>query len=444
MFHSFQLHPKLLSAIEALGWKEPTEVQSATLEKSMDGVDLVIQAETGSGKTGAYLLPALHRLLSEPKPKAGIRLLVMVPTRELAQQVRKDCDDLAQFTDLKSALIRGGQEFQYQASLLRRNPEIVIATPGRMTEHLNKNSTDLYDVECLVLDECDRMLDMGFRDEVMAIANECPPEHQSFLLSATLKHRGVSSVARDILQEAEFVQVKPATLQENIRQQIIYTDGPAHKEKLVNWLLDHEPFQKAIVFTKTRVQTDELGNKLRFSQRRIATLHGEVAQDARNGIMAKFREGALDVIVATDVAARGLDIDGVDLVINFDMAQSGDEHVHRVGRTGRAGQSGLAINLVAAHDYNLMNSIERYLKIRFEPRVIDPLKAKYTGPKKVKSNGKPVGKKKPKKTDKKTSKKTAKKPTRRPKTAAKPTNQIENGGFAPLKKKHPSKSSDIE
>ncbi|MEJ2045584.1 MAG: DEAD/DEAH box helicase [Reinekea sp.] len=442
MFQSFHLHPKLLSAIDKLGWSQPTDVQAATLEKALDGIDLVIQAETGSGKTAAYLLPALHRLLSETKPKGGIRMLVMVPTRELAQQVKNDCDGLAVNTGLKSAVIRGGQEFQYQASLLRRNPDIIIATPGRLTEHLNKNSTDLYDVECLVLDECDRMLDMGFRDEVLAIAAECRNGHQSILLSATLKHKGVANVAKDLLKDVEFVQVKPEILQQNIRQQIIYSDGPAHKEKLVNWLLDNETFQKAIIFTKTRVQTDELGKVLRFHQRKVATLHGEVAQDARNNIMAKFREGALDVIVATDVAARGLDIDGVDLVINFDMAHSGDEHVHRVGRTGRAGQSGLAINLIAAHDYNLMNSIERYLKIRFERRLIDPLKAKYTGPKNVKSNGKPVGKKKPKKNDKKAVHKKPHKPVRKSRSHVKIDSQVEDGGFAPLKKKRPSSPSE--
>ena len=435
MFQLSLLHPKLIAATDALGWQTPTDVQSATLELALDGVDLVIQAETGSGKTAAYLLPALHRLLSEAKSGPGIRLLIMVPTRELAQQVKKDCDALSQFTGLKSAMVRGGQEFQYQASLLRRNPDIVIATPGRMTEHLQKGSTDLLDIQCLVLDECDRMLDMGFRDEVLAIAEQCPEQHQSMLLSATLKHRGVAAVAKDILQDAEFIQIKPALLQENIHQQIIYSDGPAHKEKLVNWLLDHESYQKAIIFTKTRAQTEALGNSLRRQQRKVATLHGEVAQDTRNTIMNKFRSGALDVIVATDVAARGLDIDGVDLVINFDMAHSGDDHVHRVGRTGRAGQSGLAINLIAAHDYKLMNAIERYLKIHFERRLIDPLKAKYTGPRQLKSNGKPVGKKKVKKSGKKIPKKNTSKAAHAKRNKNTGSLQVNDGGFAPLKKK---------
>ena len=441
MFASFDLHPKLTAAIEQQGWTEPTDVQTASIPQAMDGKDLLISAETGSGKTAAYLLPALHRVLSERKPKAGIRVLVMVPTRELAQQVMKDCETLTQQTSLKTVIIRGGQEFQYQASLLRRNPEIVIATPGRMTEHLNKSSTDLLDVECLVLDECDRMLDMGFRDEVLTIARQIRNDHQTLLLSATLKHRGVSSVAKDILNDAEFIQIKPEMLQENIRQQRIFSDGPAHKTKQVDWLLSNETFQKAIVFTKTRVQAEELANNLRLHQKRVATLHGEIEQDERNRIMTRFRDGVVDVIVATDLAARGLDVEGVDLVINFDIAQSGDDHVHRVGRTGRAGQSGLAVSLVAAHDYNLMSSIERYLGIRFEPREVDSLKAKYKGPAKVKSSGKAVGHKK-KKADTTTPRKKAPKVRKRQtknigkRRAPAPTSQpIEDGGFKPLKKK---------
>lgn len=439
MFASFQLHPKLNAAIDQQDWEQPTDVQNASIPKALDGLDLLISAETGSGKTAAYLLPALHRVLSERKPKAGIRILVMVPTRELAQQVKKDCETLTQFTGLQSVVIRGGQEFQYQAALLRRNPEIVIATPGRMTEHLHKHSTDLMDVECLVLDECDRMLDMGFRDEVLEIAKHINNEHQTLLLSATLKHRGVGAVAKDILNDAEFIQIKPEMLQENITQQRIFSDGPAHKTKLVNWLLSNETYQKAIVFTKTRVQADELTKALRFHQKRVATLHGEIDQDHRNQIMSRFREGVVDVIVATDLAARGLDIDGVDLVINFDVAQSGDEHVHRVGRTGRAGQKGLAVSLIAAHDYNLMSSIARYLGITFEEREIDSLKAKYKGPSRVKSSGKAAGSKKKKPVEeKKKSVKPKKRRTRdigkrRTPATAKP--ELEDGGFKPLKKK---------
>lgn len=439
MFATFQLHPKLNAAIDQQKWEQPTDVQSASIPKALEGQDLLISAETGSGKTAAYLLPALHRILSERKPKSGIRVLIMVPTRELAQQVMKDCESLTQFTGLKSMVVRGGQEFEYQASLLRRNPEIVIATPGRLTEHLNKNSTDLMDVECLILDECDRMLDMGFRDEVLQIASQIQSEHQTMLLSATLKHRGVGAVAKNILKDAEFIQIKPELLQENITQQRIFTDGPAHKTKLVNWLLSNETYEKAIVFTKTRVQADSVAENLRFHQKRVATLHGEVSQDNRNRIMAKFREGAVDVIVATDLAARGLDVDGVDLVINFDVAQSGDEHVHRVGRTGRAGQSGLAISLVAAHDYNLMSSIERYLGIRFEARQIDNLKAKYNGPTKLKSSGKAAGHKKKKPvSDKKKAVKPKKRRTKdigKRRTPAAPEQSIEDGGFKPLKKK---------
>ena len=438
MFSSFNLHPKLIQAIEALKWAEPTEVQKHSLPLALEKKDLLINAETGSGKTGAYLIPVLHELMSTPKPKSGTRVLVMVPTRELAQQAKKDCDALCRFSGIKSMVIRGGQEFQYQASLLRRNPEVIIATPGRMTEHLNSKTADLSDVEFVVLDECDRMLDMGFRDEVLAITERCTSAHQNLLLSATLRHKGVTAIAGTLLKEPELVKIKTEQLQSNITQQIILTDDVKHKEKLVNWLLTHEVFEKAIVFTKTRASAQQLNNVLRYNKLRTASLHGEIAQDERNKIMAKFREGAVDIIVATDLAARGLDIDGVDLVINFDMAQSGDEHIHRVGRTGRAGQTGLAISLVDSFDYSLMSNIERYLKLRFERRVIDPLKAKYTGPKKLKANGKPSGIKRKKTTKETSQKKTPKHAARKRKDTGKrriPVNQPIDGGFIPIKKK---------
>lgn len=438
MFDAIELHPKLAKAFEPLKWTTPTEVQANTIEQALSGKDLLISAETGSGKTGAYLIPILHQIMSEAKPRLGTRALVLVPTRELAQQVKKDCDALCNFSGVKSMIVRGGQEFEYQASLLRRNPEIIIATPGRLTEHLEKQTADLADVEFLVLDECDRMLDMGFREEVLDITKHCTSKHQSLLLSATLKHKGVASIASSILNEPEFIKIKTEALQENIRQQLIYSDGPKHKEKLVTWLLDNEDFEKAIVFTKTRIQAEQLANVLRYNKLNVATLHGEVQQDIRNKIMSKFREGAVNVVIATDLAARGLDVEGVDLVINFDMAQSGDEHVHRVGRTGRAGQTGLAICLINNFDYNLMSSIERYLKIKFERREIDSLKAKYKGPKNVKANGKAAGSKKKKADTGKVTKKPAKKRHDKDKgkrRVPKGVNTPESGGFATLKKK---------
>ncbi|TCS38894.1 DEAD/DEAH box helicase [Reinekea marinisedimentorum] len=438
MFSSSNLHPKLVQAIESLNWLEPTEVQQQSLPLALEGKDLLIHAETGSGKTGAYLIPVLHKIMSEAKPKSGTRALVMVPTRELAQQAKKDCDSLTQFSGVKSVIIRGGQEFQYQASLLRRNPEIVIATPGRMTEHLNSKTADLSDVEFVILDECDRMLDMGFRDEVLAITNHCTSKHQSLLLSATLRHKGVTAIASSLLTDPQLVKIKTEQLQSNITQQVILTDDDKHKEKLVLWLLSNETFEKAIVFTKTRASAQQLNNVLRYHKLRTASLHGEIAQDERNKVMAKFREGAVNVIVATDLAARGLDVDGVDLVINFDMAQSGDEHVHRVGRTGRAGQTGLAISLINSFDYSLMSSIERYLKLHFERRVIDSLKAKYSGPKNLKANGKPAGTKRKKSAKESTKKKIPKHASRKRKDIGKrraPVNQPTDGGFTPIKKK---------
>lgn len=444
MFESFNLHPKLNQAIDALKWAEPTEVQTQSLPLALEGKDLIISAETGSGKTAAYLIPVLHKLLNTANSQTGSQVLIMVPTRELAQQVKKDCDALSKFCGINAVIIRGGQEFQYQASLLRRNPEIIIATPGRLTEHLNSHTADLSDIDTVILDECDRMLDMGFRDEVTAIIEHCTKQHQSLLLSATLRHKGVKAIAGALLNEPTLIKIETEALQSNITQQVILSDDDKHKEKLTHWLLTNEKYEKAIVFTKTRAAAQQLNNLLRYHKLRVESLHGEIAQDDRNKVMAKFREGVVDIIVATDLAARGLDVSGVDLVINFNMAQSGDEHVHRVGRTGRAGETGLAICLVNSFDYSLMSSIERYLKIRFERRIIEPLKAKYTGPKNIKANGKPVGAKK--NLSKKRSsaakgdakQKPEKHAARKRKNIGKrrqPVNQPETGGFAPIKKK---------
>jgi len=285
----------------------------------------------------------------------------------------------------------------------------------------------------LVLDEADRMLDMGFADDVLKLASLCNSERQTLLFSATSGGPGLDRVAQQVLREPKQLTLDDVRdLEINIGQQIVTADDVRHKERLLQWLLAHEEYRKAIIFTNTRVQADRLGGVMVASNIRCYVLHGEKDQKDRKQAMDRLRNGDIDVLVATDVAARGIDVGGLDLVINFDMPRSGDDYIHRIGRTGRAGASGLAISFVLTNEWNLMASIERYLKQKFELRVIKELKGSFQGPKKLKASGKTVGTKKKKKDGKavKAKAKAKKKPVGRSKPAA----ASNPGGMAPPKK----------
>ncbi len=438
MFAQFALHERLLKALETLSFTEPTAVQAAAIPKALEGRDLRVTAQTGSGKTAAFVLPLLHRLLSEDKPKSGARALIMLPTRELALQTLKEVERFAQFTFIKACLITGGEDFKVQGARLRKNPEIIIGTPGRLNEQFNAGNLPLGDVEVLVLDEADRMLDMGFSEDVLKLAAQCPAQRQTLLFSATAGS-GLREMVEQVLREPETLMLnRVSELNEDIRQQVILADDNAHKEAILQWLLENETYEKAIVFTNTRIQADRLTGRLIAAGHKVFVLHGEKDQRDRKLAIERLKQGAVKILVATDVAARGLDVDGLDLVVNFDMPRKGDEYVHRIGRTGRAGASGLAVSLVGHGDWNLMSSIERYLKLRFETRTIKELKGSYKGPKKLKASGKAAGVKKKKADPKKAGAKPAakRKPAAKPKTG--PSQVVSQDGLAPLKRKKPA------
>lgn len=439
LFSQFPLHERLLKALESLSFSEPTPVQAAAIPKALEGHDLRVTAQTGSGKTAAFLLPLLHRLLAEDKPRSLARALILLPTRELAQQTLKEVERFAQFTFIKACLITGGEDFKVQGARLRKNPEIIIGTPGRLLEQRNAGNLPLQDIEVLVLDEADRMLDMGFADDVLALANACPAERQTLLFSATHSGAGLNKVIAEVLREPQVLRLNQVgELNENVRQQVITADDVAHKEQLLQWLLSNETYTKAIVFTNTRVSADRLTGRLIANQHKVFVLHGEKDQKDRKLAIERLKQGAVKILVATDVAARGLDVEGLDLVINFDMPRSGDEYVHRIGRTGRAGAEGLAISLICHGDWNLMSSVERYLKQNFERRNIKELKAAYQGSKKLKASGKAAGSKKKKQDRKGAAAKPAakRKPAARPKAG--PSAVVSADGMAPLKRKKPT------
>ncbi|MET4161887.1 ATP-dependent RNA helicase SrmB [Marinobacterium sp. MBR-111] len=453
MFADLMLHDRLLKAIDKLGFTQPTAVQLAALPPALEGKDLIVGAETGSGKTLAFVIPMLQHFLDNPSPNTGTRGLILTPTRELAEQVCQSVKDLATFTRVTTMTVCGGTGFKEQAAEMRKNPEILVATPGRLMEHLERETLDFGDLEFLILDEADRMLDMGFRDEVLAITEICRKDRQSMVFSATLTHPGVHDLLPQVLNEPEQLLLNtPQNAQANIQQQIILADDDKHKERLVEWLLANETYDKVIIFTNTRVKAQWLAKSLQRQNRRSGVLHGEMSQDERKHVMGLMRSGKINILVATDVAARGLDIQGLDMVINFDMARKGDEHLHRVGRTGRQDKPGLAICLIEHTEWNLMSSIERYLRIKFERRTLKGVEANYKGPKKLKASGKAAGTKK-KKSDGKDGKKSAAKSEgkqrlrdrkqvgkRRTTAAPKPPADLVDG-FMPLKKKRSDSDS---
>nr|WP_040263968.1 DEAD/DEAH box helicase [Pseudomonas massiliensis] len=442
MFSQFALHERLLKAVAELNFVEPTPVQVAAIPPALEGHDLRVTAQTGSGKTAAFVLPLLNRLIGPAKPRVDIRAIILLPTRELAQQTLKEVERFSRYTFIKAGLITGGEDFKVQAAMLRKVPDILIGTPGRLLEHLNAGNLDLAQVEVVVLDEADRMLDMGFAEDVNRLCDLCPGQRQTLLFSATTGGAGLREMIAKVLKAPRHLMVNNVSdLSEATRQQIITADHNAHKESILQWLLANETYRKAIVFTNTRSMADRVYGHLVAKDFKVFVLHGEKDQKDRKLAIERLKQGSAKILVATDVAARGLDVEGLDLVVNFDMPRSGDEYVHRVGRTGRAGSEGLAISLICHGDWNLMSSIERYLKQQFERRVIKEVKGTYQGPKKVKASGKAVGVKK-KKTDKdkKTTGKSAA-PKRAPagrKPAAKPAESsglASQDGLAPLRKR---------
>lgn len=438
MFTDFSLNERLLKALTALSFDKPTEVQAAALPPAIAGEDLYVIAQTGSGKTAAYVLPILQRLLEDDSQAMAPRALVLSPTRELAQQIHQDIQKLASFTFLRSELVMGGEDFKVQAAKLRKNPDIVVATPGRALEQLNAGGLILSSVQTLVIDEADRMLDMGFSEDVLTIANACPLPRQTMLFSATKGNVGLKRILEEVMTEPRWLELDSVRSDTPaIKQQVIAVDDNAHREALVKWILLNECEGKAIVFTNTRIMADRLNGVLRAVEGlRVYVLHGEKDQKDRKLAIERFKQGGTGVLVATDVAARGLDISELDLVINFDMPRSGDDYLHRVGRTGRAGAEGVAISLVAPHEWSLMSSIERYLRRQFERRAIKELPGSYKGPRKLKASGKPVGPKK-KKDDKKKIKRPKKPKTGGQRKPAIPVGQVvvSPDGLAPPKRR---------
>ena len=321
------------AALRTLGWTTPTPIQQKAIPAVRAGKDIVGIAQTGTGKTGAFLLPTLERIeFGEP----GLRTLVLCPTRELAQQVAQDARELGSQAGLWAVEIVGGMPMRPQVRDLRANPDIVVATPGRLIDHMGRRNVDLSRVEVLVLDEADRMLDMGFRPQLEEILRALPSKRQTLLFSATMPN-GVHALALRILKDPEWVSVSPKRMAAETVEQVVYPVRPERKADLVLELLNREGMDQVLIFTRTKIGADALGTKLERAGVSVGVMHGDRNMKQRMKALEAFDEGHIRVLVATDVAQRGLDIEGISHVINYDVPQDPEDYVHRIGRTGRAG-----------------------------------------------------------------------------------------------------------
>ena len=376
-FESLNLDNALLRAIEESGYTTPTAIQAQAIPVVTAGHDLMASAQTGTGKTAAFMLPALNLLATPHELKSrGPRILVLVPTRELATQVNEAARKYGKFIRARTVSIVGGMPYPLQNKLLSQPLDILVATPGRLLDHMERGRIDLSRLQMLVLDEADRMLDMGFLPDVERICSQLTAERQTLLFSATLDG-DIARVAKQILKNPKTIQV--ATQKEkhaNIEQRLHYVDDMTHKNKLLEHLLIAPEVNQVIIFTSTKRHCDVLAEDLYAAGHKTAALHGDMTQGARNRTLTKLRQGDVKVLVATDVAARGIDVQGISHVINYDLPKFAEDYVHRIGRTGRAGNTGIAISFASNMDRHILRKIEQFTGNRMEPGVIEGFEPK--------------------------------------------------------------------
>lgn len=360
-FAALKLHDALLAALNEAGYTEPTPVQAQAIPIALEGKDLMASAQTGTGKTAAFILPALHRITKTPGgPGKGPRILVLTPTRELARQVESAARVYGARLRIRTASILGGMNYQQQARQLQRPVDVMVATPGRLLDLMNRGTITLDRVEVLVLDEADRMLDLGFIDDVELIAEQAPAERQTLLFSATLENR-IATLAARVMNNPERLQISSQTAKhENIEQSLYFCDDMAHKKAILLKLLADPSVNQSVVFTATRRDSEELSIELANFGIQAAALHGDMKQPARNRTLRALKDGGVRCLVATDVAARGIDVVGITHVFNFDLPMVLEDYVHRIGRTGRAGRSGTAISLVNRRDRGKLQRLAAY------------------------------------------------------------------------------------
>ena len=366
-FSSFSLAPAIHSALETLGFEAPTDIQSQTIPLALTGKDIIATAQTGTGKTAAFMLPILNNLLRDDTQLGQVRSLVLAPTRELAQQVAENTQQYAANTDLKVVCLYGGANIGPQEKRLKAGMDIIIATPGRLLDHLIKGTLSLSQLEHLVFDEADRMLDMGFIGEIKRIMRHVPDSRQTMLFSATLDE-SVEKLASRWLSDPKRVGIEQQNTTVEAIEQIFYAIDEEKKAAVIAYLIGKNNWQQVLVFTRTKAQADSLVKELIKDGLPSSAIHGDKSQGARDKGLTQFKEGKVRVLVATDVAARGIDISTLDYVINAQLPYVAEDYIHRIGRTGRAGRSGKAISLVSQDEQWLLEELEVLLDERLTPQ----------------------------------------------------------------------------
>ena len=413
-FELLGLHASIIKALTEAGYTKPTNVQAQAIPAAIDGRDLLVSSQTGSGKTAAFMLPALHKFASEYVAPIGKtpnqelqasrsrgertrfkpaqpKMLVLTPTRELALQVTTATDKYgSHMKRIKAVSILGGMPYPKQMQLLAKNPGILVATPGRLIDHMESGKIDFSQLQILVLDEADRMLDMGFIDDIEKIVDATPEGRQTMLFSATLDGV-VGNMAKRITKNPLVIQIaSSATKHENIQQKVHFVDDLSHKNRLLDYLLRDVTMDQAVVFTATKRDADNIADRLNIAGFAAAALHGDMHQGARNRTLDGLRRGQVRVLVATDVAARGIDVPGITHVFNYDLPKFPEDYVHRIGRTGRAGRNGVAVSLVNHAEGINVKRIERFTKQLIPVDIVEGYEPKKTAST-SRSNHKPSG-----------------------------------------------------
>jgi ATP-dependent RNA helicase RhlE len=366
-FQEFAFHPTIAAGVTAAGYTTPTPIQAQAIPPVLEGRDVMGLAQTGTGKTAAFVLPILQRLMTGERGK--VRALIVAPTRELAEQIHRAIGELGGQTRLRSVVVYGGVSVHNQIEKLKRGTEIIVACPGRLLDHLSQRTVELSKVEVLVLDEADQMFDMGFFPDVRRILGHLPKERQTLLFSATMPTE-IRRLANDILREPVTVQVGTVTAAVTVTH-ALYPVAQHLKTGLLLELLHHTDTESVLVFTRTKHRAKRLGEQLVKAGYKAASIQGNLSQNRRQEAMDGFRSGAYQILVATDIAARGIDVSQISHVINYDIPDTTEAYIHRIGRTGRAARSGDAFTLVTREDNDLVRSIERVLGSSLERRTID-------------------------------------------------------------------------
>ena len=434
-FTDLPLDHRIQKSLQVKGFSQATEIQQKAIPHALLGKDLLASSKTGSGKTLAFLLPALHRVLKTKaiSPKDP-RVLILAPTRELAKQVFMELKWLLASHGAKACLILGGENYNDQVKTLKRNPQFVVGTAGRVADHLANKSLFLNGLELLIMDEADRMLDLGFKEQLLAVHEAADHrKRQTMMFSATLESAAIHRLTQTLLNAPERISIGQANEEhKDIDQSFVFADHIEHKDQLLLHVAKNEQYQQMIVFCATRADSERLANLLNEHKHDAIALHADLPQNQRSNIMQSFSRGQQSILVTTDVASRGLDLLSVSLVVNFDLPKFTDEYVHRVGRTGRAGNQGKGIAFVGPKDWRSYCSIEHFLQQAITFTEYPDLVASFKGnPNHKMHKGKPL--------PKKSKSKSAKKPSK-PAAAKKRVKVMEGSdiGDAPLRRKKPS------